>query len=524
MREEVHQYFRHMCLKLDLNRDIIYNTLVTGVKWNHDHLPFNRRWDVYADEKGTTKLLAKSQFFIPCTGYTTQPYVPPIPGISKFPQAYHTARWPANVDLKDKRVAVLGTGASSVQVIESISPIVKHLTVLQRTPNLTNPRQQDTLSPMAADEHPEMERRFDKMKGTRTGLEVEYVDRNTFDDTPEDRIAFYESLWRRGGQAFWFGNYKDLLVDPEANREAYSFWLSKVRSRIHDPAKRDILAPETPPHAFGCKRPALEEQYYEAFNQPNVDLIDVKNSDEIIEITDKGMLLKSGKFVELDVLVFATGYDAAIGSLMKMDIRGKDGVSLRDKWGQSEWYNAENSPTFGDDVKRKHHSAEPPTTTAKKELRSPFEVQPTAAGPSNPQEQEAEQDPYTTGVQTYLGLFTSGFPNLIFPAGPHAPTAFGITPRLAELQGRWVVDVIYHVLRTKRKGSIEATEDAEMGWKVGVEEAVDQLLVKDTKGWYMGNNIPGRKKEPLFWFGGVPEYMECLEAEEEGGYENFLIE
>lgn len=452
----------------------MFNCKVTHARW----IESVRMWDVTL----ANGITVRSQFFIPCTGDMTKKYIPRFPGLSSFKHAYHTSEWPEGLDLTDKRVGVIGTGSSGTQVIETIGPSVKHLTVFQRTPNLTNPRYQQKLSPSAAAcEAQEYTRRFKRMQKSQNGLEFDCIDRNTLDDTPEQRQAVFETLWARGAQHFWLGNYNDLLTNKQANEEAHAFWCSKVRPRINNPTRRDILAPLVSPHAFGTKRPSLESSYFEVFNQSNVDLIDLK-ADSIEQITSQGVLTSSGVHHDLDVLVLATGFDCSIGSILSMDIRGRSGLSLRDKW------TAHRDRVVDD---RRGSSAETST-------------------------------PNSQGVLTYLGLCTSGFPNMFLPAGPQSPIAFGVTPRLAEQQAEWVAETLVGVVDEGR-ATIEATEDAEQGWKNEVLCKVEDTLIKETNGWYMSCNIPGRKKEPLFYFGGLPEYMKrCWEAKVQG-YRGFVL-
>ena len=201
-----------------------------------------------------------------------------------------------------------------MQTIETIGPDVSHLTVFQRIPNLANPRRQQHLTPeQSVAERTSYPERYVSMSQTPTGLEVKPINHDTFDDDTATRRSVYEDLWEKGAQHFWFGNYRDLLTSKAANREAYEFWRSKTSPRIHDPVKRDLLCPSTPPHAFGAKRPSLEETYFEVFNQSNVDLVDLRN-DAIAQVASDGIKMVSGAFHKLDIICLATGYDFAIGS------------------------------------------------------------------------------------------------------------------------------------------------------------------------------------------------------------------
>ena len=453
-------YFHHVTKRLDLRKDMSFNMRCQSARWN----TAMSRWILFVDGQAC----ATANYLAPATGYTGRKYVPKLIGLARFKHAYHTSEFPADLELDEKRVAVIGTGASGMQTIETIAPKVKHLTVFQRTPNLATPRFQEHLTLNASvAERASYASRYANMSRTTSGMEMSPINRFTFDDDPVTRWETYERLWRKGGQHFWFGNYKDMLTSRKANREAYAFWRSKAGPRIEDPRMRAMLCPSHPPHAFGAKRPALEEKYFEAFNQQNVDLVDL-HSDSIEEITEHGIRMTSGSFIELDVIVIATGYDSAIGSQLAIDIRGAGGQSLSEKW-----LSTSNS-----------------------------------------------RDPLDSRCRTHLGLMTHGFPNLIFPAGPQAPSAFGITPRLAELQGDWIVDMLVYAQKNGFK-TFQVAKEAELWWKEECNKAVEKTLIAQTDGWYMGNNVPGRKKETLFYFGGMNEYVRICECIRELGYLGF---
>lgn len=166
---------------------------------------------------------------------------------------------------------------------------------------------------------------------TFAGFGYDYVKRDTFDDTPEEREAFFEKMWQNGGFEFWLAAYQDLLFDNKANREAYNFWAKKTRARITDPEKREILAPLEPPHAFGTKRPSLEQNYYEMLNKPENKVVDV-NKYPITHVTEKGIVTADGKLHEFDVIALATGFDSVTGGMKNMGLKDVDGIPLAEKW------------------------------------------------------------------------------------------------------------------------------------------------------------------------------------------------
>lgn len=222
---------------------------------------------------------------------------------------HHSSFWPEEeVDVKNKRCAIIGTGASGVQITQAWGPEAGDLKVFQRTPNLAIPmrkrdltvKEQERIKPY----YPEL---FRYREANYAGFMYGWCERNTFDDTPEEREAFYESVWKDGGFRYWVALYKDNLFNPEANKESYNFWAKKTRARIGDPKLRELLAPRESPHYFGIKRPCLEKNYYEQFNRESVHLVNIKNN-PIKEFTETGITLEDGTHHELDVVAVATGF------------------------------------------------------------------------------------------------------------------------------------------------------------------------------------------------------------------------
>ncbi|KAL4947973.1 hypothetical protein BDW69DRAFT_203891 [Aspergillus filifer] len=454
-QKEIQAYLSWVADHLKLRENIVLQTRVQQAKW---------------DEASSTWMVSLSngsnyqtRYLVLCTGYTTVPYIPAFNGVENFKNSVHTSAWRDEIEWKNKRVGVIGSAASGLQIIETIGPKVAHLSVFQKTPNLATPmRQKDYTSEqmdgLKRHYYPEML----QQRNTVTGF-FAHNERSAFDDCAKTRDAFFNSLWDQGGLAFWFGNYSDLLTSREANLQAYNFWRERVQRRVSNKVVAEKLAPAKPPHAFGTKRPSLETTYFETFNQPNVDLIDV-NKDPIQEITANGVQTATG-FHELDLLVFATGFDALTGSALAISIVGKDGMQLGCKWDTREHGN---------------------------------------------------------GVSTALGLMTAGFPNLFFPMGPQAPTALGLSPQLAEIQGEWVANCIHHVISTGFE-RIEATAEGEEKWKREVKYAAERTLFGETNSWYMGVNIPGRKKQPLCYFGGIGKYIQYIQAAADSGYQGFSL-
>lgn len=293
-----------------------------------------------------------------------------------------------------------------------------------------------------------------------SGFSWNFIPRSTFADTLEQRLQTYEKLWAEGDFQFWLATYQDTLFDPKANEEAYKFWRDKTRARINDCKVADILAPMQQPHAFGCKRVSLEDHYFEIFNQLHVALVDVSESGSPIErITEKGVKTTTEEY-EFDVIVCATGYDAVTGGLTQIDIRGRDGVVLREKW--------------------------------------------------------------EDGAKTFLGMASRGFPNMFFTYGPQAPTAFCNGPTCAELQGDWILRLMNHA-KEQSLQTLEVLEESEAQWKELIWKLADASLLSSVDSWYMGTNIPGKHREPLVYLGGVPTYSKTLDEIAAKGYEGFAL-
>ncbi|KAF5385797.1 hypothetical protein D9615_002198 [Tricholomella constricta] len=454
-RQELVDYFAYVDKKLDLKRDMSFHTRVTAA---HFDTPTDR-W-VVSTQNGRT---VRPRFLVLCTGFASKPLFPGYKGLDAFQGIiHHTAQWPqGGVDLAGKRVGVIGTGASGVQVIQETGPLAAHLTVFQRTPNLALPMFQHKLdgamqTRMKSELYPILFRRREQ---TFAGFHFDVVRRSVFDLTPEERYLAFEDLWARGGFHYWLGAYQDIFTDEKANAEVYAFWRKKVLERLRDPEMQRKLAPETAPHPFGVKRPCLEQQYWEVYNQPNVELVDLQRN-PILEVTPKGVMTQDGVEHELDVLVLATGFDAVTGSITDIDLRGIDGALIRDKWSK--------------------------------------------------------------GLSTYLGLTSAGYPNMFFPYGPQGPTAFCNGPTCVEIQGDWIVDCIAY-MREHKHTRIDPTQAAEDAWVARLNEIFSTGLWDRAKSWYTGANVPGKRVESLNFTGGLPLYIRLCRESAEGGYTGFAF-
>lgn len=451
--DELRRYFAHVDEKLQLSKDIQFNSRVTAAEFDAAH----NHWRVHTADGRELR----ARFLIPCLGFAAKAYTPDFPGLETFQgPCTHTAHWPQEgLDLAGKRVGVIGTGASGVQVVQEAGQVASHLTVFQRTPMVALPMRQRRL-----DEETQQAMkmsypaRFRQRAVASSSLFDVIADERAAKDVPEEqRQAIFEAAWQRGGFHFWVGTFSDILMDEESNLLAYEFWRDKTRARIDDMALHEKLAPTKPVHPFGTKRPSLEQDFYGVFNQKNVELVDLRK-EPIAEVTEKGVRTSAGDY-DLDILVLATGFDTSTGGLAQIDFRGLHGKTLTEAW--------------------------------------------------------------SDGVKTHLGYSVPGFPNMLMLYGPQSPTAFCNGPTCAEIQGDWVVACLNH-LRDRRLSRIEATEEAAEAWAAYLAEVGEATLFPKADSWYMGANIPGKRRE-LLYHPVVPDYVEkCMESAE-NGYEGFAL-
>ncbi|KAF5336266.1 hypothetical protein D9758_016052 [Tetrapyrgos nigripes] len=453
-RNELCSYFDYVGKKLDLTKDISFNTRVTAARFDSS----TERWTV-TTELGT---IVRPRFLILSVGFAAKIHIPDFPGLDRFQGIWHhTANWPQQeVDVKGKRVGVIGTGSTGVQVVTDIGPKVKHLTVFQRSPAIALPMNQTKVD---EERHQKMRELspliYSRRKQTLSGHNIQPIPQDTFSVSREERYLTWEDLWSRGGLNFAVGNYRDVMVNQEANDELYAFWRDKTRARLTNPTMQEKLAPTVSPYPFGAKRPVMEGSYYDVFNQPNVELVDATEA-HIQEITPKGILTSDGIEHEFDILVIACGFDSVTGGITQIDIRGLDGTSIKEKW----------------------------------------------AG----------------GVYTNLGMTTANFPNMFFLYGPQAPTALSNGPTCIEIQADWINRCIQYMTDNKLT-RIEATREAEQEWRDLNMSVAGGTLLGKAKSWYNGSNIPGKPVEPLNFAGGIPYYKSALQEREDQGYKGFIL-
>jgi len=320
---ETERYLNYVADKFDLRRDIQFNSRVMSATFDEAE----SRWEIDLEDGSR----ARGQFLITSVGSFSAGYVPDFEGIDSFKGiSCHTRGWPAEgIGLAGKRVGVIGTGATGVQLITEIAKEVAHLTVFQRTANYCAPLRNglidDETQKKIKASYPEI---FRKCMETAGSFMHEFDKRSAMDVSPEERLAQYERLWAEPGFKKWLSNFHDVMIPGEANEDYAEFVRNKIRERVHDPVVAEMLVPKD--HMFGSKRLPCESGYYEVYNQDNVLLVDVREA-PIERITSKGVKTKEAEY-ELDVIIYATGFDAITGGLIKLNITGQNGQKLKEKF------------------------------------------------------------------------------------------------------------------------------------------------------------------------------------------------
>lgn len=399
------------------------------------------------------------RFLVLALGLLSAPTLPRYEGRDEFRgESFHTYDWPAEpVELAGKRIGVIGTGATAVQLIPVVAEQAGHLTVFQRRPNWCAPLNNSEIPP---EEMAEIKANYDEIFATcaRTpGAFIHEPDRRPFFDVPrEERLAMWEKLYDEPGFGIWLANFRDTFMDENANAELSEFIADKIRQRVDDPAVAEKLIPKD--HGFGWQRVPLETNYYETYNRDNVRLVDLQEAP--IERITPGGVLTTAEEHELDVIVYATGFDAITGAFDRIDIHGVGGQTLKDKW---------------------------------------------AAGP-----------------ETYFGFFVHGFPNLIMPNGPQSASASTNFPRAIELGVDWLMDLIEH-MRERGHSRVEATREAEEAWVEHVRDLYEIMLLRKSQGWFTGynSNVDGHEQGTIRYVvynGGTPKFRKQIAEAAEAGY------
>ena len=447
---EILRYVEHVAERFDLYHDIQLETRVTSAIFDEAA----DRWEIRTDRGDHVS----AQFCIMATGCLSTAQVPAFRGLETFAgKWYHTGKWPhEGVDFTEQRVGVIGTGSSAIQSIPIIARQATSLTVFQRTPNFSVPARnapldQDFERRVKAD-YAEYRR---QARESRIGFVVASNDKSALAVAPEERQREYEARWNRGGLGF-SAAFSDLLVSKESNDTAAAFFHDKIRSIVRDPAVAETLSPTGYP--IGTKRMCVDTDYYATFNRENVTLVDLRKH-PIEAITPRGLRTRDAEY-ELDSIVFAIGFDAMTGALLGIDIRGRGGLTLKQKWAD--------------------------------------------------------------GPRTYLGIAIAGFPNLFAITGPGSPSVLSNMIVSIEQHVDWIADCLVH-LHAHGLSRIEATVDAEEAWVAHVNEVGHATLYPRANSWYVGANVPGKPRVFMPYVGGVGAYRQRCSDVATKGYTGFSL-
>ncbi|MGL9622201.1 NAD(P)/FAD-dependent oxidoreductase [Bradyrhizobium sp. U531] len=448
---EIERWLNYIADRLDLRKDIQFATVVESAHFNDA----TQRWLVTTD-KGD---VIDTQFLITCCGMLSAPHVS-FPGQETFRgQLFHTARWPREpVEFGGKRVGVIGNGATGIQVIQTIAGEVGHLKVFVRTPQYMIPMKNPKYSEEDAQAYKsKFQHLTERLPHTFTGFEYDF-EHAWAGLTPERRREVIEDCWNDGSLKLWISSFAELFFDAEVNAEISDFVREKMRERLKDPKLCEALIPAD--YGFGTHRVPLEQNFLEAFHRPNVEIVSVK-ANPIERVTPTGIQTADGTIHELDVIVLATGFDAGTGALTRIDIRGRDGRSLKEDWSKD--------------------------------------------------------------IRTTMGLQVHGYPNLFTTAVPLAPSAAlcNMTTCLQQ-QVEWIDDCI-RFLRTKNLNVVEPTKDTEDGWVAHHDETANATLIAKTNSWYLGSNVEGKPRRVLSYCGGVGAYRQKCDEVAAGGYQGFTM-
>ena len=449
-QSEILAYLNHVADRFDLRPNISFNTRVDAAVFDET----SNRWRVKTDDGAELS----TRFLIMATGCISEPNIPQIDGMETFSgPIYHTARFPPEgLDFDGIRAGIIGTGSSGVQAIPVIAEQAKQLTVFQRSAQWSIPARNRPVDPVAvaeikADYAAFRARNRLRPGGDRASSPVNDFPAQSVGEAERQRI--FEERWQSGGLTF-YSSFNDIRLDRESNDAAADFVRGKIREIVNDPAVAEMLCPS---HTFGCKRGVIDSGYLETFNRSNVTLVDISAA-PIHAITPRGIRTSEADY-DLDIIILATGFDAMTGALLKMDIRGRNGLSLREKW---------------------------------------------AAGPVN-----------------YLGLGVPGFPNLFTITGPGSPSVLANMMVSIEQHVEWVADCVRYLVE-RDHARIEATEEAQDAWVAHVNEVAGKTLQVTCNSWYLGANIPGKPRVfmPLL---GLPPYIEKCNEVAANGYEGFVL-
>jgi cyclohexanone monooxygenase len=447
---EILRYARHVADRFGLRPDIRFGTRVTAARYDEP----SRTWRVQTDRGDDVT----ARYLVMATGCLSAAKLPEVAGTGAFlGRSYHTAHWPhEGVDFSGLRVGLIGTGSSGVQSIPVIAGQAADLTVFQRTPAYSLPARNRPLNP---GELEGVQARYGEWRQAARvsgfGVPVEAPTKSIFEVTAQERNATLETAWNSGSLTNLLSCYTDTATSQQANDLVREFIHGKIRELVKDPQTAADLCPQYP---VGTKRPCLDTGYYDTYNRDNVHLVNLRRT-PLTAVTERGIRASDGEY-EFDAIVYATGFDAMTGALTRVDIRGLEGVSLKDAW---------------------------------------------HAGP-----------------RTYLGIASSGFPNLFMITGPGSPSVLSNMMISIEQHVDWVADAIAH-LGESGLAAIEPTRQAQDDWVDHVNEIASYTLFPKANSWYMGANVPGKPRVFMPYAGGVGNYRVKCDEVARNGYEGFRL-
>ena len=451
---ETEQWLNFVADQLDLKKDIQFDTRIASAHFNET----NQRWDITTDRGECID----AQYLVSCCGMLSAPLTERFPGQASFRgQIVHTGLWPkAGIDLRGKRVAVVGTGATGIQVIQTIAPQVGSMKVFTRTPQYVVPMKNPKYSQADWDRWSgQFEYLKKRVQGTFAGFHYDFESGPWADKTPEERVAVLEKFWDDGSLSMWLATFPEMFFDEAVSHEVSEFVRAKMRARLkNDPVLCKLLIPSD--YGFGTHRVPLENRYLEVYLQDNVEAVDCRAA-PIECVVPEGIRTADGKVHEADVIILAVGFDAGSGALMRIDIRGREGLSLKAQW--------------------------------------------------------------TEEIRTAMGLQVHGFPNLFTTGAPLAPSAAlcNMTTCLQQ-QVDWISGCIAYA-RSHGKRVIEATKDFQDQWVAHHDETAAPTLVVKTDSWYMGSNVEGKPRHLLSYIGGVGTYRNRCDELAANGYPGFAM-
>lgn len=457
---ETLRYLNFVADKFDIRDDIQFNSRVKTATYDETA----NVWKVELEDGTQTQ----AQFLISATGPLSAPTMPNVDGIDSYTgESFHTSRWPRDpdgfggkeFDFSGKRIGVIGTGATGVQVIQEIAKTAEELLVFQRNPNWCAPLHN---SPITDEQQVEIKANYDQIFQTCRDSFASFMhtwdERSALEVTDEEREALFEELYASPGFGIWLANFHDILMNSEANKLISDFIANKIRGRVNDPELAEKLIPKN--HGFGLRRVPMETGYFEVYNQDNVSLVDLRETP--IEQVNANGIKTTAEQHDLDMIIYATGFDAVSGALNRIEIRGEGGQKLKDKWAD--------------------------------------------------------------GPRTFLGIQSVGFPNFFTLVGPHNAASFCNIPRCIEQNVEWVTDLMAH-MRKKQLVNIAPIQSAEESWTQEVLDAADQTLFPTADSWFMGvnQNVADKKRTFMLYVSGSETYRQKCDEVAANDYEGFTL-